>query len=215
MVSGPRAAGCASRYAAPLMSFVRPRWTDVCVEVQLYVFATPTWMRVCLLKPMTPLASRYVPHAHTAPSSVRTHVWLSPARQVGGSQRQQGMRAVGRQQSCSSDWGAAADARWGPTAGAPQRSLPPNQAQPRTAALPCPLFGHATLHCLPTTFSRNVLTQAKWQAKWQQLQKCAPVDSCTILPASLGIATSPGVYASPGLPLALPDFSHSSPAACG
>lgn len=41
--------------------------------------AAPAWMRVCGPKPMTPLASRYVPHAHTAPISVSAHVWLSPA----------------------------------------------------------------------------------------------------------------------------------------
>lgn len=45
-----------------------------------------TWMRVCGSKPITPLASRYVPHAHTAPSSVSTQVWLSPEgrRQASG-----------------------------------------------------------------------------------------------------------------------------------
>lgn len=37
-----------------------------------------TWMRVWGPKPMTPLASRYVPQAHTAPISVSTQVWLSP-----------------------------------------------------------------------------------------------------------------------------------------
>lgn len=41
--------------------------------------ARRAWMRVCVPKPMTPLASRYVPHAHTAPISVSAHVWLSPA----------------------------------------------------------------------------------------------------------------------------------------
>ncbi len=56
---------------------------------------------------MTPLASRYVPHAHTAPVSVSAHVWLSPARELrvwlgwGGGALQAGSRGcINGWQSC-------------------------------------------------------------------------------------------------------------------
>jgi hypothetical protein len=67
----------------------------------------PTWMRVCFEKPITPLASRYVPHAHTAPSSVSTQVWLSPA----GSEQ-----ATRRRDVASTTLHVAEQKGWPPTA---------------------------------------------------------------------------------------------------